>query len=58
MSLLQFYLQKTIENYQNFLAKNLKDKFIGMNIKQKVGLKIQQLNIGIFSNQILFQLRI
>ena len=58
MSLLQFYLQKTIENYQNFLAKNLKDKFIGMNIKQKVGLKIQQLNIDIFSNQILFQLRI
>ena len=58
MSLLQFYLQKTIENYQNFLAKNLKDKFIGMNIKQKVGLKMQQLNIDIFSNQILFQLRI
>ena len=58
MSLLQFYQQKTIENYQNFLAKNLKNKFIGMNIKQKVRLKIQQLNIDIFSNQILFQLRI
>ena len=27
------YQQKTIKNYQNFLAKNLKDQCIGVNIK-------------------------
>ena len=25
-----------IKNYQNFLAKDLKDRFIGMNIKRKM----------------------
>ena len=30
------------------LSKDLKDQFIGMNIKQKVILKIQQVNIDIF----------
>ena len=34
MSLLSLYQQKTIKNYQNFLAKGLKDLFIGMNIKK------------------------
>ena len=29
----QLYQQETIKNYQNFLAKDLKDQFIGMNIK-------------------------
>ena len=33
--------------------KKSKDQFIGMNIKQKVRIKIQQMNIDIFSNQIL-----
>ena len=33
--------------------KELKDQFIGMDIKQKVRIKIQQMNIDIFSNQIL-----
>ena len=47
--------QKTIENYQNFLAMDLKDQFIGMNIKQKVIIKIQQMHIDIFSNQILLE---
>ena len=28
------FQQKTIKSHQNFLAKDLKDKFIGMNIKQ------------------------
>ena len=42
--------------YQNFLAEDLKDQFIGMNIKQKVRIKIQQMNIDIFSNQILLEL--
>ena len=30
----------TIESYQNFLANDLKDMCIEMNIKQKVGMKI------------------
>ena len=33
--------------------KDLKDHFIGMNIKRKVGIKPQQINIYIFLNQIL-----
>ena len=48
MSLLSLYQQKTVKNYQNFLAKDLKDKFIGMNIKQNVRTKIQQMIIDIF----------
>ena len=47
--------QETIKNYQTFLAKDLKDQFTGMNIKQKVWIKIQQINKYIFSNQILFE---
>ena len=43
------------KNYQNFLAKDLKDQFIGMNIKQKVGKKIRQMNLDIFSHQILLE---
>ena len=42
--------QETIKNYQNFLGKDLKDQFIGINIKQKVRIKIQQMNLDIFSN--------
>ena len=34
MSLLYLYQEKTIKNYQGFLAKHLKNQFIGMNIKQ------------------------
>ena len=48
MSLLQLYQQETIKKYQNFLVKNLKDQFVGMNIKQNVRIKIQQLNVNIF----------
>ena len=44
------------KNYQNFLAADFKDDFIGMNLKQKVRLKIQQMNVNIFSNQILLKL--
>ena len=33
--------------------KDLKDQFIGMNMKQKVRIKIRQTSIGIFLNQIL-----
>ena len=51
MSLLSLYLQRTIKNYQNFLAKSLKDQCIEMNINQKVRIKLQQMIIDIFSNQ-------
>ena len=36
------YQQKTLINYQNFFVKDLKDQFIGMNIKQKMRIKIQK----------------
>ena len=35
MLLLSLYQQKTTKNCQNFLAKDLKDQCIGMNIKLK-----------------------
>ena len=35
MFLSSLYQQKTIENDQKFLVKDLKDQFIGMNRKQK-----------------------
>ena len=38
------------------LAKDLKCQRIGMNIKQKVRLKIRQVSIDIFSNQSLLEL--
>ena len=46
--------QEAIKNYQNVFAKDLKDRFIGMNLKQKVRLKLQ-MNIDIFSCQILLE---
>ena len=36
MSLSSHYQQKPTKNYQNVLAKDLKDQFIRMNLKQKV----------------------
>lgn len=42
------YQQRTIKNYQNYLAKDLKDQCIGMNMKQRVRIKILQMNIDIF----------
>ena len=41
-------------DYQNLLAEDLKDQFIEMNIKQKVRIKIQQMNLHIyvFSDQV------
>ena len=56
MFLPSLYQQKIIENYHNFLDKDLKDQFIGLNIKQKVKIKIQQMNIDISSNQALLEL--
>ena len=43
------YQQKTTKNYHNFLSKNLKDQLIGMNIKEKLRMKIEQMNIDTFS---------
>ena len=46
-------------NYQNFWTKDSKNQFIGMNVKQKVRVKIknkEQRNIYIFSNQTLLEL--
>ena len=51
-----FYQQERTKNYQNFLLNDLKDQFIGMNIKQKLRIKIRQMNIDIFSNQTLLEL--
>ena len=47
MSLSSHYPQKIIKNYQNHLAKDLKDQCIGMNIKQKVRIKLRQTSIDI-----------
>ena len=44
--------EKDNQKLSKLLGKDLKDQFIGMNIKQKVRLKIQQMNIDIFWNQI------
>ena len=42
---------KDNQNYQNLLAKDLKDQFIRTNVKRKVRIKIQQMSIGIFLSQ-------
>ena len=45
--------QETTKNYPNFLARNLKHQCIGMNIKQKVRIKIRSNSIDIFWNKTL-----
>ena len=54
--LLSPYQQKTVQNFQNFLAKGLKDQCIAMKIKQKARTKIRKMNIGIFLDQTLCEL--
>ena len=39
------YQQGTIKNYQNFFPRDLKDWFIGINMKRKVMIKIRQMNL-------------
>ena len=51
MSPLKLNQQETTKNYLNFLAKDLKDQSIEINIKQKVRIIIVRMNIDIFSNQ-------
>ena len=50
------YQPKIIKNYQKFLAKGLNDWCIGLNIKQKVRVKVQQTSTEILLNQILSEL--
>ena len=50
------YQKNTIQNYQNFSVKDLKDQLIGMNVKQKVRTNIGKMNIDAFFNQILLEL--
>ena len=45
MFLLSVITLSANQNYQNFLAKDLKDRFFGMNINQKVKMKMQQMNL-------------
>ena len=53
---MSLYQQKAIKNYQNFIAKDLKHQFIGINIKHAERIKIQQTSIDIFLNHTLYQL--
>ena len=53
---MSLYQYRTIKNYQNFIAKNLKHQYIGLNIKQKVRMKIQQTSTDILLNQTLWGL--
>ena len=46
------YQQKIIKNHQKFLTKDFKDQFSVMNKKQKVRIKMRQMSISIFSNQL------
>ena len=39
MSPQSLYQQKAIKNYQKFSAKDMKDQFIGRNVKEKVIIK-------------------
>ena len=56
MSLSSHYPKKIIKNYQNHLAKDLKDQCIGMNIKQKMRIELQQTSIDIFWTQTLHEI--
>ena len=49
-------LARDNQNLSKLISKNLKDQFIGMNIKQKVRIKIQKISIDIFLDQILLEL--
>ena len=50
MFLSSLYQQETIKSYQNFLVKDLKYQILGMNVKQKIRLKLQHMSLDIFSN--------
>ena len=56
MFLLKLYQQKRIKNYQNSLAKDMKHQFIGMSIKEKIKIKIRQMNKDTFMNKFFLEL--
>ena len=56
ISLPSLYQQMTTNKYQNFLVKDLKDWFIGMNIKQTEKRRIQQIVRDILMTQTLWEL--
>ena len=49
--LLSLYQQKIIKSCKKLLTKDLKGHFICMNMKQKVRIKIQQINTDVFLNR-------
>ena len=48
-----YFLVVTLSMKEDFLAKDLKNKFVGINITQKVGIKIQQMSMEVFLNEVL-----
>ena len=56
MFLLKLYQQKRIKNYQNSLAKDMKHQFIGISIKEKMKIKIRQMNKDTFMNKMFLEL--
>ena len=50
MFLSSIYQQKTIQNHQNVLGKDLKDWYIGMNKKENVRINIKQTSIHVLLN--------
>ena len=56
LSARSLYQQKTIKHYQIFLGKDMNVRCIGMNIKQKVRIRIEQTTADILSNQTLWEL--
>ena len=56
MSLFSHYQQNTIKNCQNLLAKDLKYQCIGINMRQKVRIKIREISLYILSNQTFWEL--
>ena len=57
-SLLSLYQQKTIKNYENFLAKNLKDQWIRLYMEKKARIKIRQINTDTLLDQTLHELTV
>ena len=56
MFLLKLYQQKRIKNYQNSLAKDMKHQFIEISIKEKMKIKMQQMNKDTFMNKMFLEL--
>ena len=56
MSLLSLYQQKNNQKLWKRLYRGIKNQCIGINIKQKVRIKILQMSIDIFLNQKLWEL--